>query len=379
MTATNGAIAFGEKLVALLETGSFTTSYKYAVLLALLDEVLEQVDANGEPPRFVHGTDVARRVFALYWAQARPFAAGLPLRQSHQRDLVVKVAELRAALGADGHGPLHHARARHPEHVASVEREVVGTVLRYPIPLLQRLGTGGGAVEDRFVYEYGWREGVSTGVANRPEFDDRLTFVGAAANHLVALAGLVRPLVEREWASHVARRNPEEVDELRLAEYLFGSERVALQRLAGPVLEVQGGACFYCGRARGPWEVDHFVARSRWADDNLDNLVVADRSCNNAKRAALAGTDALERWWARFRPGANDTSLTSMAEELGWYRRPLATSAVARALYLRQPAGTALWTPDGVEQLDPLAVRAVVAPSGTDLAAAAEDPERYEA
>ena len=30
-----GAIAFGQRLLALLDTGSFTTSYKYALLLAI--------------------------------------------------------------------------------------------------------------------------------------------------------------------------------------------------------------------------------------------------------------------------------------------------------------------------------------------------------
>lgn len=376
MSASDDAIAFGEKLVALLGTGSFTTSYKYATLLGLLEEVLEKAGAQGSPPRSVRASDVACRVFGLYWQQARPFASGRPLRQSRQRDLVVKVAELRERLGRDGSGPLHVARARFPEDVAQTEGEVVGTVLRYPIPLLQRLGTGDGAVEDRFIYEYGWREGVSKGIVLRPDFDDRLTFVDEAANHLVALAGLIRPLVEREWAGHVARRNPEQVEELRLTDYLFGSERVALQRLAHPLLEAQEGRCFYCGRPRGPWEVDHFLARSRWADDNLDNLVVADRSCNNAKRAALAGTEALARWWNRFEAGgAADTDLWSIAAHMEWYRRPDATASVARALYLRQPAGTALWTPAGVEQLDPVAVRAALLQDPVDLQAAAEEVE----
>lgn len=67
------AIAFGQRILALLDTGSFTTSYKYAVLLALLDAVLESTDADGRPPTVLHARTIGRRVLELYWPQARDF------------------------------------------------------------------------------------------------------------------------------------------------------------------------------------------------------------------------------------------------------------------------------------------------------------------
>ena len=66
------AIAFGQRILELLDTGSFTASYKYAVLLALLDAVLEGTDDHGRPPTVLHGRDIGRRVLELYWPQARP-------------------------------------------------------------------------------------------------------------------------------------------------------------------------------------------------------------------------------------------------------------------------------------------------------------------
>jgi 5-methylcytosine-specific restriction endonuclease McrA len=281
-------VAFAEKLLALLDTGSFTTSYKYALLLEVFDAAMEGTAADGSAPRSLRGRDLGRRVFELYWRQARPYSDAGPLRQSKQRDVVFKIADLRQQLQLAEHVSLDAARLAHPHAVGKLEREVVATVVRYPIPLLQRFGASGSAVEDRFIYEVPWDEGISPGRVHRNDFDDRLHLVDGAGEHLLAIAGLARPVVEREWLRHVARRNVDQVDELRLEAFLFGSERISLQRVRNPLLTVQAGRCFYCGGERGPWEVDHFLPWARWPDDRLDNLVVAHARCNNDKRAALA-------------------------------------------------------------------------------------------
>jgi 5-methylcytosine-specific restriction endonuclease McrA len=260
-------------------------------------------------------------------------------------------------------------RARHPEDISSLEREVVAVVCRYPIPLLQRFGSGTGEVEDRFIYEYGWSEGIPASRVHRPDFDDRLHLVDRAGEYLAELAGLARPVIEREWLRHVARRNEGDVDELRLETFLFGGERTSLLAVRDPLLRVQDGRCFYCGGERGPWEVDHFLPWSRWPDDRLDNLVVAHRRCNNDKRAALASVDHLGVWWERFDPvGATTRQLDEVADRVAWPRQPSRTAAGARGLYHHQPAGTMLWAGHGrVEPLDPARLRQVF--SGLDVAA----------
>jgi 5-methylcytosine-specific restriction endonuclease McrA len=359
------SLAFAEKLLALLDTGSFTTSYKYALLLALFDATLEGTAPNGAAPRVLHGRELGRRVLELYWRQARPYSDAGPLRQSKQRDLVVKVAEFRHDLGLPEHDSLDAARLAHPLAVEQLEREVVATVVRYPIPLLQRFGSAGGAIEDRFIYEVPWDDGVSAGRIHGEDFDDRLRLVDGAGEHLVAIAGLARPVVEREWLRHVARRNPDEIDELRLEGFLFGSERVALTAVRDPLLGLQAGRCFYCDGERGPWEVDHFLPWARWPDDRLDNLVVAHTRCNNDKRAALASLEHLERWWGRLQPDtAVDRQLDEVARNLVWPRRPDRTAGGARGLYLHQPEGTMLWAGRGhVEPLDAVRLRSLLQPA----------------
>jgi 5-methylcytosine-specific restriction endonuclease McrA len=315
-------------------------------------------------------------VFELYWRQARPFSASGPLRQSRQRDIPVKIAELRQRLGLAEHTTLDAVRASHPIEVRRLEREVVATVIRYPIPLLQQFGGSPRAVEDRFIYELPWPPGITPGRVHRSDFDDRLHLVEGAGGHLVAIAWLARPVVEREWLRHVARRNADQVDELRLEAFLFGSQRQSLDTVRAPLLGLQAGRCFYCGGERGPWEVDHFLPWARWPDDRLDNLVVADRRCNHDKRAALPSLGHLERWWLRMAPGQRlDQQLDEFAGNLGWPRRPERTAGGARGLYLHQPSGAMLWAAPGqVEPLDPDRLSVLLEPT---VRAAAETAEGY--
>lgn len=102
------AVAFGEKVLALLEQGRFTTTYKYAVLLGLIDVCLEGVDGSGRAPQTVHPGDLSRRVIELYWPQTMPFGsptddAAVLLRQTRfgvQAEVVEAVLQRAAAFGA---------------------------------------------------------------------------------------------------------------------------------------------------------------------------------------------------------------------------------------------------------------------------------------
>ena len=75
MTAPDerGAIGFAEKVLELLEDGRFTATYKYAVLLALMDVCLERTEASGAPPRHGHDRQLAEKVVELYWPHTMPF------------------------------------------------------------------------------------------------------------------------------------------------------------------------------------------------------------------------------------------------------------------------------------------------------------------
>jgi hypothetical protein len=65
-------------------------------------------------------------------------------------------------------------------------------------------------------------------------------------------------------------------DAERLDEFLFGAQRISLDRVRGPLADSQARTCFYCaGRMTGRLDVDHFLPWSRHPDNTLDNLVAA--------------------------------------------------------------------------------------------------------
>jgi len=145
-------------------------------------------------------------------------------------------------------------------------------------------------------------------------------------------------MVMRSWTAMVARLN--ELEESALEDFLFGRERIALVPLRPALRELQEGRCFYCGdRLSAAGEVDHFIPWSRYRDDGLDNLVLADRGCNGAKRDFLASARHVRRWRERMESPA----VPEVAAAERWPRHPETTLGVARAVYLRLPAGSPLW------------------------------------
>lgn len=72
------ALALGEKLLALLEESARTTTYKPALLLALIDRAQEYTDRDSIPV-----PALAERVIELYWPQTLAYpTTGHVLKQS---------------------------------------------------------------------------------------------------------------------------------------------------------------------------------------------------------------------------------------------------------------------------------------------------------
>ena len=64
---------FLERMLLLLSQGNFTTTYKYALLLALIDLNIEGAGQGG-PVTSVTTRQLAERVIVLYWPHTRPYA-----------------------------------------------------------------------------------------------------------------------------------------------------------------------------------------------------------------------------------------------------------------------------------------------------------------
>jgi hypothetical protein len=262
------------------------------------------------------------------------------LRQSsgRQAGILSAIRRFREDAPPGAGASLERACRACPQEWQRLVRKVEWTLVHMPLPKLQRLGNE----VVPFVYEIGWDDDVRRREWRDPDFDNVIRLVGRSGDHLVRLAGLLRPLVCREWAALVARLNADVLDDPELDRFLFGADRTSLTPVRNPLREIQGGRCFYCAdRLSGSSQVDHFVPWARYPDNGIDNLVVAHSRCNGAKRDHLAAAGHVDAWLHRER--TSETDLSCLADDLGWPRAPERTVAVARSIYLRLPDEARLW------------------------------------
>jgi hypothetical protein len=261
------------------------------------------------------------------------------LRQISMKRSTPLQAMLRLRLHGEASGcrTVGDVRSRQPDEYGRALHRVEDTFVRYPIPLLQIVGKR----VLPFLYEVDWPQGTAVSVLRR-QGRDRVRLLEGVADRLVVLGPLLRPLIELHWTRDVARWTGVKTEEDRLRAHLFGADRVAFPAALREALhELQAGRCFYCdAKVSRAAQVDHFLAWSRWPNDALENLVLADR-CNGDKSDHLAVSRHVERWANRIRQyGA---SLAEIAASTRWPSDRERSVALVRSTYLHLAAGTPLW------------------------------------
>ena len=333
-TDQRGAIGFAEKVLELLDEGRYTATYKYALLLALMDVCLERTQSSGAPPEMVTTRQLADKIVELYLASHRPVrrtwrrwrcsSKTQPARRRSSRPS----RDSAARHASDPSVPHWESRIRAREAYERLVRFVEWKLIEMPLPRLQMMGQS----HRPFIYEIYWdhqveqREVTHYQVGEASSFDNRVMLRPAVGEYLLQLNGLLRPLIQRRWAAMVAQLN--RLEESQLEMFLFGADRTPTAKVRAGLWEIQGRRCFYCDKriadpVRG--QVDHFVPWSRYPDDTLDNFVVADTSCNGFKSSSLAAADHLTRWTRRFADGSSEhAQLSELAHrgEMGSTARP---------------------------------------------------------
>ena len=98
-------LLLGQRVVAILETGLRTATYKLATLMALIDHCIENMPERSGDVLRVPIPDLGHRVLEIYWQQVRPFD-GHELRQSTQPRARILIAtnalRKEAAVGRTG-------------------------------------------------------------------------------------------------------------------------------------------------------------------------------------------------------------------------------------------------------------------------------------
>lgn len=345
------AMLLGEKLLSLLDDAALSSTYKPALLLALLDRC-QQGAGSADGADVIPVRDLAVRVAEHYWPQTIVYpSTGAVLTQNQgarEARIVRSIVAFRAATGAGTRRSLAGLDAG--TKWESLVDEVALTLAEMPIPRLQE-------PYEPFLYDFDWpwkgASGWRVGAYRRSSQTVRLR--PGVAEALLRLAPLMRPFIVRWWTDKAAALNRHAIPDadalIAFEDFMFGLERTSLRRLASSLLDLQRGDCFYCGARAPSAEVDHFLPWSHSADNGVDNLVMACRRCNGLKRAVLPGADHVSAWVDRTTRWGGD--LASIAAEKQWPRDLVRTRDVGRALYLRSPAERPTWSVSGLAQLGP--------------------------
>lgn len=345
--------ALASKIVALLDSASFDTTYKLATLEAIILAVADNLDASGRPPSTLSARDISNRVLQRYWSQAVPFTTSdgetidhLRQRRAQGGDLISHIAKVRVDLDLTSRAhSLTRATSIDEKTVRKLEEETWRRVVDMPIPRLQRMGSDSGGVEDRFLFDYSWGDKGKKNHVSLAREDDTLFLKPGVAEGLLLLQPLLLRHIETLWVTKVAAWNPAVSDASRLHESLFGSDRLNTKALVEPLSELQNGQCFYCSTTtkKAP-HVDHFLPWSLGHNESVENMVLSCEKCNLSKSATLADVPHLSKWLDRMNSGSEEsTVLEEIASSVIRPHHPDITKSQARASYLYLPASSLLW------------------------------------
>ncbi len=236
---------------ASLLRSSKTSTLKFAVARAILDEVRDAATAEGEV--HISRDRLSFRLVSYYWYQVRLFRLKQAAAEIQEPNVVRKLRDLN--LTSDS--KWHPSRS----YIQDVVDFVSEDGFREVIP---RFHSG----IERTIFEV--RAGGAIAIAGRPR----------------AFAAALEPLLMRSvmagWAEQVEQYN---LTPRVLAKVSFnGQRRTSVSKWAKPLREFDD-ACFYCRTATPERvQVDHVVPWSFLFDDAAWNLVLACDGCNNSKR-----------------------------------------------------------------------------------------------
>jgi hypothetical protein len=327
-------------VVAILETGLRTSTYKLATLMALIDYCIENMPERPDDVLRVPIPELAHRVLEIYWLQVCPFD-GLELRQSTQpraRILIATNTLRRVARIERTSIPVDIARLRAPAEYRSAIDEITLCLAQQPLHRLQKLP--GSSTSDPFLYDDSFLQDHVSRSTLRAH-GDAIELRPGVAHGLARLAGLLKPALEIMWVDDVRRMNKflhAKVPDV--AGHLFGRERINLAAVREPFKEAYGPHCFYCGThlpVNNP--VDHVLPWSLVGIDGLANLVLACARCNGDKSGALPAVSIVDRVLDRDR-----AMLEQIASEIQWPTQHDRVVAAALGIYRVQPAGVPTWS-----------------------------------
>lgn len=303
-------LEFLTKVERLLSEGRFTSTYKFALLIALTNIAVERGNDSGDKLK-IEIDEIARQYLSLYWNMARPYPRiDTILKQNRDAAKPSKMITLlknETRYGQSSYERLRVYRASRDGLVTETKRTLTKDVLYR----LQTIGTTAESTSHRFLYEH-------PPTAAECATLKHLTLKPGVSACLRRMRGVIVALVQARWARWIRENNEGLAADRKLEEFLFGANRTNVAVYAERFYELQSGRCFYSGdklAKPNAGEVDHFIPWSRYPFDSPFNLVLASRKVNNAIRDQLKPLDWRDRWLQRNELRSKDIVLQCGASE----------------------------------------------------------------
>jgi hypothetical protein len=251
-------LAFLARVQKILDEGQFVATYKFALLIALIEIAVERGRDTGDALD-VPLDWIAAKFIELYWGHTREFQ-GTVLRQNTGTNIAVlgRIERLQAHT-------MSLADARRARQWPAAVRDVGRIVRQMPLFRLQLLR---GGQREAFLYD---EEVVDGAIRLKP----------GVVYCLRKFSTLLGSLARHGWLREV-RDNPSNAYAMgatqSLERFLFGDERVPLGKVREVLMPLQDGRCFYCGgRLKDDAHVDHFIPWALYPSNLGHNFVLADR------------------------------------------------------------------------------------------------------
>ncbi|HRO79433.1 MAG TPA: HNH endonuclease domain-containing protein [Acinetobacter towneri] len=279
-------LKFLKNIQLVLQSGSFSSTYKFALLISLSRLSIEKGEDEGGT-LILEYTDIAEKFIELYWKQAVPYTfhedGQLILNQNNgkQAAIVNRIILLRQSYSSLG------LLRRDTSVWLKLLKEVAKTVKEMPVRYLQNIN--GQNFEFLYRLEYS---------------NKQLTLLPQVMYCLRQFSEIIEELCQKRWIDYI-RKNSSNAPILNklpnLEQFMFEPSRNQLNAVANVLVELQECKCFYCNKEikRNNYAVDHFIPWSMYPSDTGHNFVLADSSCNSKKSNLLASDEFLHKWQER--------------------------------------------------------------------------------
>ena len=279
-------LKFLKNIQLILQSGSFSSTYKFALLISLSRLAIEKGEDSGEQ-LVLEYSDIAEKFIELYWKQAVPYTFNdegqLILNQNNgkQAAIVNRIIELRQIYSSLG------LLRRDSAVWSKLVKDVARTVKEMPVRYLQNMN----GQNFEFLYQL-------------DQCGKQLILLPQVMFCLRQFSEIVEELCQKRWIDYIRKNstNAPVLNQLpNLEQFMFEPNRNQLNAVVNVLVELQECKCFYCNKSvkKGSYAVDHFIPWSMYPSDTGHNFVLADSSCNSKKSNLLASNEFLHKWQER--------------------------------------------------------------------------------